>query len=137
MSEMPDLFHTVEEESSESNLSSVRRSRTAKSATAYRTISEVAEELGLAAHVLRFWETKFKPLQPLKRSGGRRFYRPEDVALLRQIKTLLYDEGYTIKGVQAYLKKGRTIQAVETKEDVVASRKLVSELKEIQSLLAV
>ncbi len=71
-----------------------------KSAEAYRTIGEAAEELKLPQHVLRFWETRFPQVKPLKRAGGRRFYRPEDVALLRAIKTLLYGEGYTIKGVQ-------------------------------------
>ncbi|WP_237477703.1 MerR family transcriptional regulator [Lichenibacterium dinghuense] len=74
-----------------------------KSQDAYRTISEVADELGLPQHVLRFWETRFPQVKPLKRAGGRRFYRPEDVALLRAVKTLLYDEGYTIKGVQRLL----------------------------------
>ncbi|NVK18015.1 MAG: MerR family transcriptional regulator [Methylocystaceae bacterium] len=71
-----------------------------KSADAFRTISEVASELGLATHVLRFWESKFPQIKPLKRAGGRRYYRPDDVALLRRLQTLLHDEGYTIKGVQ-------------------------------------
>ncbi len=78
-----------------------------KSENAYRTISEVAAELGVAPHVLRFWETKFPQLRPLKRSGGRRYYRPEDVALLREIKTLLHEEGYTIKGAQKHLRARR------------------------------
>ncbi|MEK9753095.1 MAG: MerR family transcriptional regulator [Rhodospirillaceae bacterium] len=81
-------------------------SKTPKSADAFRTISEVAEELDLPQHVLRFWETKFSKLRPLKRGGGRRYYRPEDVALLRHIRGLLYDEGYTIKGVQKLLRQG-------------------------------
>lgn len=71
-----------------------------KSAAAFRTISEVAAELDLPQHVLRFWESKFPHIRPLKRGGGRRYYRPEDVALLRRIRELLYDQGYTIKGVQ-------------------------------------
>lgn len=71
-----------------------------KSDDAFRTISEVASELGLATHVLRFWESKFPQIKPLKRAGGRRYYRPDDVALLRRLQTLLHDEGYTIKGVQ-------------------------------------
>lgn len=71
-----------------------------KSDDAFRTISEVASELGLATHVLRFWESKFPQIKPLKRTGGRRYYRPDDVALLRRLQTLLHDEGYTIKGVQ-------------------------------------
>ena len=74
-----------------------------KSAGAYRTISEVADELKLPQHVLRFWETRFPQVKPLKRAGGRRFYRPEDVALLRAVQALLYGEGYTIKGVQRLL----------------------------------
>lgn len=78
-----------------------------KAAQAYRTISEVAEELDLPQHVLRFWETKFSQIRPMKRAGGRRFYRPEDVELLRLIKGLLHQEGYTIKGVQKVLKQTR------------------------------
>jgi len=83
-------------------------SKPTKSAEAFRTISEVAVELDLPQHVLRFWETKFSKLRPLKRGGGRRYYRPEDVALLRHIRSLLYDEGYTIKGVQKLLRQGGT-----------------------------
>ena len=79
----------------------------AKSATAFRTISEVSDELDVPQHVLRFWETKFPQVRPLKRGGGRRYYRPEDVALLRKIQRLLYSEGYTIKGVQRLLKDQR------------------------------
>jgi DNA-binding transcriptional MerR regulator len=71
---------------------------------AFRTISEVAEELDVPQHVLRFWETKFSQVKPLKRGGGRRYYRPEDVALLKHIHYQLYTEGYTIKGVQKLLK---------------------------------
>ena len=78
--------------------------RAKKSPTAFRTISEVADELNVQQHVLRFWETKFTQVKPLKRGGGRRYYRPEDVALLRKIHHLLYSEGYTIKGVQKLLK---------------------------------
>jgi DNA-binding transcriptional MerR regulator len=77
-----------------------------KSPEAFRTISEVASELDLPQHVLRFWETRFAAVRPLKRSGGRRYYRPEDVALLRQIRDLLRDKGYTIKGVQKLLRHG-------------------------------
>jgi DNA-binding transcriptional MerR regulator len=82
--------------------------RPVKSSTAFRTISEVAEELDVAQHVLRFWESKFAQVRPLKRGGGRRYYRPEDVELLRQIRSLLYDEGYTIKGAQKLLRGRRT-----------------------------
>lgn len=78
-----------------------------KSAAAFRTISEVAGELDVAQHVLRFWESKFPQVRPLKRGGGRRYYRPEDVDLLRQIRSLLYEEGYTIKGAQKLLKGQR------------------------------
>lgn len=76
-----------------------------KSNDAFRTISEVAKELGLATHVLRFWESKFPQIKPLKRAGGRRYYRPDDVALLRRLQSLLHDEGYTIKGVQRLLRE--------------------------------
>jgi len=80
--------------------------RDGKSAAAFRTISEVATELDVPSHVLRFWETKFTQVRPLKRGGGRRYYRPEDVDLLRRIRELLYREGYTIKGVQKLLREG-------------------------------
>ena len=77
-----------------------------KSAAAFRTISEVADDLDVPQHVLRFWETKFTQVKPLKRGGGRRYYRPEDVDLLRLIRGLLYDDGYTIKGVQRLMREG-------------------------------
>jgi DNA-binding transcriptional MerR regulator len=80
--------------------------RPAKSAAAFRTISEVASDLDVPQHVLRFWETKFNQVRPLKRGGGRRYYRPEDVDLLRRIRKLLYADGYTIKGVQKLLREG-------------------------------
>lgn len=76
-----------------------------KSAEAFRTISEVAAELDLPQHVLRFWESKFPHVRPLKRGGGRRYYRPEDIRLLRRIRDLLYSEGYTIRGVQKLLRE--------------------------------
>lgn len=76
-----------------------------KSPDAFRTISEAAEELDLPQHVLRFWETRFATIKPLKRGGGRRYYRPEDVMLLKGIRHLLYDQGFTIKGVQRILKE--------------------------------
>jgi DNA-binding transcriptional MerR regulator len=78
--------------------------RQSKSAEAYRTISEVSDDLDVPQHVLRFWETKFTQIRPLKRAGGRRYYRPEDVRLLTRIRDLLYTEGYTIRGVQRLLK---------------------------------
>jgi DNA-binding transcriptional MerR regulator len=80
--------------------------RPAKSASAFRTISEVAQELEVPQHVLRFWESKFSQIKPLKRGGGRRYYRPEDVVLLRRIQQCLYNDGYTIKGVQRLLREG-------------------------------
>lgn len=76
-----------------------------KSPDAFRTISEVADDLDIPQHVLRFWESRFNQIKPMKRGGGRRYYRPEDVDLLRGIKSLLYDEGYTIRGVQRLLKE--------------------------------
>ena len=72
----------------------------AKGPEAFRTISEAADELNVPQHVLRFWETKFSFIRPMKRAGGRRFYRPQDIAVLRGVRTLLHDAGYTIKGVQ-------------------------------------
>ncbi len=84
--------------------------RAGKSAAAFRTISEVAGELDLPQHVLRFWETKFSHIKPLKRGGGRRYYRPDDIVLLLRIKTLLYDDGYTIKGVQRLLREGGAVK---------------------------
>ncbi|KAA3504414.1 MerR family transcriptional regulator [Rhizobium rhizogenes] len=75
-----------------------------KSPDAFRTISEVADELNLPQHVLRFWETRFPQIKPMKRGGGRRYYRPDDIDLLKGIRHLLYDHGYTIKGVQKLLK---------------------------------
>ena len=80
-------------------------SMAAKSPEAFRTISEVADDLDLPQHVLRFWETRFSQIKPLKRGGGRRYYRPDDVNLLRGIRYLLYSEGYTIRGVQRILKE--------------------------------
>jgi DNA-binding transcriptional MerR regulator len=76
-----------------------------KSPDAYRTIREVADSLDLPQHVLRFWETRFPQIRPLKRAGGRRYYRPDDIERLRLIKRLLYDQGYTIKGVQKLFKE--------------------------------
>ncbi|MDA1132417.1 MAG: MerR family transcriptional regulator, partial [Proteobacteria bacterium] len=80
--------------------------RAAKAPGAFRTISEVADDLSVPQHVLRFWESKFTQVRPMKRGGGRRYYRPEDVALLRTIRGLLYDDGYTIRGVQKVLREG-------------------------------
>ncbi len=85
-----------------------------KAPDAFRTISEVADDLDLPQHVLRFWETRFQQIKPMKRGGGRRYYRPDDVDLLRGIRHLLYGEGYTIRGVQRILKE----QGVKFVQDV-------------------
>jgi len=98
---------------------------TKKSATAFRTISEVAKELEVQQHVLRFWETKFTQVKPLKRGGGRRYYRPEDVALLKKIHHLLYTEGYTIKGVQKLMKGQGKQQLIA--EDVAEEKSVANE----------
>lgn len=82
------------------------RAKVKKAPSAFRTISEVADELHIPQHVLRFWETKFPQVKPLKRGGGRRYYRPDDITLLRRISDLLYIQGYTIKGVQRLLREG-------------------------------
>ena len=112
-----------------------------KAPGAYQTISEVSVQLDVPAHVLRFWESKFSVLKPLKRSGGRRYYRTEDIQLLKSIKSLLYDEGYTIKGAQNSLKKrtsaSGTVQANEGKQPSSAMRQSVAEahLHKAESLL--
>ena len=120
-----------------------------KSKSAFRTIAEVADELGVATHVLRFWETKFSQIQPMKRSGGRRYYRPDDVELVRTIKEYLHEKRYTIEGVQKVLKEkgiknlvGEEIQKDFFAEQIVldnTSRELVtsiiSELSSIKNTL--
>ncbi len=121
-----------------------------KSATAFRTISEVATTLDLPQHVLRFWETKFNQIRPLKRGGGRRYYRPEDIELLRQIRSLLYDSGYTIKGVQKLLREGSgslpeaeasaqnpaTAEAASSSgPDIAELQSILKELRDIKGLL--
>ena len=85
-----------------------------KAPDAFRTISEVADDLDIPQHVLRFWETRFTQIKPMKRSGGRRYYRPEDLVLLRRIHGLLYREGYAIKGVQRVLRTPRSALKDET-----------------------
>jgi DNA-binding transcriptional MerR regulator len=100
-----------------------------KSPDAFRTISEVAEDLDLPQHVLRFWETRFTQIKPLKRGGGRRYYRPQDVDLIKGIRTMLYDQGYTIKGVQKLLRDNgnQFVAAIGAGDmaaaDVIAQRK--------------
>ena len=125
-----------------------------KSAHAFRTISEVATELDLPQHVLRFWETKFNAIKPMKRGGGRRYYRPDDIVLLQRIRGLLYDDGYTIKGVQKLLRegggkidlpegKGKVEEAIQntspetisTEPDKAELKSIMAELEDIQTLL--
>jgi DNA-binding transcriptional MerR regulator len=91
-----------------------------KAPDAFRTISEVAEDLDIPQHVLRFWETRFAQIKPMKRSGGRRYYRPDDVDLLKGIRRLLYGEGYTIRGVQRILKE-HGIKSVQSLADASAA----------------
>ena len=91
-----------------------------KSPDAFRTISEAAADLDVPQHVLRFWETRFTQIKPMKRGGGRRYYRPEDMELLRAIRQLLYGEGYTIKGVQRLLKEQGVRQVVGVASGTVA-----------------
>ena len=88
-----------------------------KSPEAFRTISEVSKDLSLPQHVLRFWETKFVQIKPIKRGGGRRYYRPEDVKLIKGIKSLLYNDGYTIRGVQKVIKENGTKQLLKLELD--------------------
>ena len=99
---------------------------TNKSSEAFRTIREVAEIIDVPQHVLRFWESKFRQVNPLKRGGGRRYYRPDDVILIKRIKKLLYDDGYTIKGVQKLLNESKNKNDLLVKK---SSIKTVSDTK--------
>jgi DNA-binding transcriptional MerR regulator len=123
--------------------------RPRKAPSAFRTISEVADDLHIPQHVLRFWETKFPQLKPLKRGGGRRYYRPEDISLLRRVSDLLYTQGYTIKGVQRLLREGGLDEAVAAsaappaaaaaveppESGVAALRAILEELEDISASL--
>ena len=100
-----------------------------KAPGAYQTISEVSAQIGVPAHVLRFWESKFSALKPMKRSGGRRYYRTEDIQLLQRIKSLLYDEGYTIKGAQNTLKKRNPMLTGSRPEEALQSLKKAQTLQ--------
>ena len=91
-----------------------------KSPEAFRTISEVSKDLSLPQHVLRFWETKFSQIKPIKRGGGRRYYRPEDIELLKGIKYLLYNDGYTIRGVQKVIKESGTRKLLKKESDTIS-----------------
>lgn len=109
-----------------------------KSPEAFRTISEVADDLDVPKHVLRFWEGKFSQLRPLKRGGGRRYYRPEDVSLLRGIRQLLYHERYTIKGVQRILREQGVRFVMNCWEDTAegADRAAIREIPDIAAEVA-
>jgi len=105
--------------------------RSAKSDAAFRTISEVAVELDVPQHVLRFWETKFSQIRPMKRGGGRRYYRPDDVTLLKRIRVLLYTDGMTIRGVQKLLREGGGRAAIVTETAPERKKKASSEVAPI------
>ncbi len=105
-----------------SDSSTIDNDHPRKSEAAFRTISEVATELDVAQHVLRFWESKFSQVRPLKRGGGRRYYRPEDVALLKRIRDLLYRDGLTIKGVQKLFREHGVKSVVEGTSGSVIER---------------
>ena len=107
---------------------------TDKSSDAFRTISEVSATLDVPPHVLRFWETKFTSLRPLKRSGGRRYYRPDDVAVLTRIRDLLYKDGFTIKGAQRFLKSKEALAPTGAVVDSAAGVD-ASDLAAIQAIL--
>jgi DNA-binding transcriptional MerR regulator len=100
-----------------------------KSPDAFRTISEAAEELNVPQHVLRFWETRFTQIKPMKRAGGRRYYRPADVELLKGIRGLLYSEGYTIRGVQKILKEDGASYVAGVGRGEIVARKRDGELE--------
>ena len=107
---------------------------TDKSSDAFRTISEVSAALDVPPHVLRFWETKFTSLRPLKRSGGRRYYRPDDVAALTRIRDLLYKDGFTIKGAQRFLSSKGALAPTDAERDAVGTN-AAANLAAIQALL--
>ena len=107
---------------------------TDKSSDAFRTISEVSAELNVPPHVLRFWETKFSNLRPLKRSGGRRYYRPDDINVLMRIRDLLYEDGFTIKGAQRFLKSKEALASTVTVADAVTGTE-ASDFAAVQAIL--
>ncbi|HEX2859638.1 MAG TPA: MerR family transcriptional regulator [Alphaproteobacteria bacterium] len=149
MAILPDLFgasaakamlaqRKAREEAEKANdKARVRSSRSfVKSSEAYRGIAEVAEDMQLPTHVLRFWESKFPTLKPLKLQGGRRMYRPEDIALLKLVRDLLHNQGYTIRGVQQYLQKTRKAELKEAVQRHLTPRQVMDELTGIRNLLA-
>lgn len=105
-----------------------------KSADAFRTISEVAEDLDLPQHVLRFWETRFTQIKPMKRGGGRRYYRPQDVELIKGIKHMLYDQGYTIKGVQKLLRESGNQFLVAVGNGDIAAIEAIAQRKQAAAI---
>ncbi|MBO6826333.1 MAG: MerR family transcriptional regulator [Sneathiella sp.] len=112
-------------------------SKSQKSPDAFRTISEVSTELDVPQHVLRFWETKFPVVKPLKRGGGRRYYRPSDVELVKGIRDLLYTHGFTIKGAQKLLKEqGNKIENIEVLQKGDAAPSIASEASEDETVVA-
>jgi len=104
-----------------------------KSPDAFRTISEVAEQLDLPQHVLRFWETRFTQIKPMKRGGGRRYYRPQDVELIKGIRHMLYDQGYTIKGVQKLLRENGVQFLVAVGNGDVAAIDLIAQRRRAEA----
>ena len=96
-----------------------------KSTQAFRTISEVSTELEVPAHVLRFWETKFPQIKPMKRGGGRRYYRPEDISLLKGVQAMLHVDGYSIKGVQKALRE-QGVKAISDRDETVATAEVIT-----------
>ena len=107
---------------------------TDKSSDAFRTISEVSASLDVPPHVLRFWETKFSNLRPLKRSGGRRYYRPDDINVLIKIRDLLYEDGFTIKGAQRFLKSKEALASTVSVADAVTGIE-ASDFAAVQAIL--
>lgn len=104
-----------------------------KGPDAFRTISEVAEDLDLPQHVLRFWETRFGQIKPMKRGGGRRYYRPQDVELIKGIRYMLYDQGYTIKGVQKLLKENGNQFVVAVGAGDMAAVEIIAQRKQAEA----
>lgn len=153
MSETFDLFENAPQPESVLKKKEPLVQTHGKSPQAYRTISEAAGELGVATHVLRFWETKFPEIEPLKKGAGRRFYRPEDIAILKKVRDLLHHEGYTIRGVQALFKKFGKADFLQANPTSVAheadntsvtptsaisralSQQVIKELRALQALL--
>lgn len=111
----------LERQTREQEKAAGNRTARAKTEGAFRTIGEVAETLDLPQHVLRFWEKKFHQIRPVKRSGGRRYYRTEDIALLTEIRGLLHEQGYTIRGVQKLLREGGLAKAVKARAKSAAA----------------